>query len=74
MPVHQALHRQDPGGHPPGHQRPQEHREQPRPGRLSQSDPEPARSTRRPPIWLIIIAVLLVAVVVMHLAGGKGLH
>jgi hypothetical protein len=72
--MHQAPHRQDPGGHLSGHQSAPEHREQPRPGRLSQSDPEPARSSRRPPIWLIIIAVLLVAVVVMHLAGGKGLH
>ncbi len=46
-------------------------------GVLSESDPEPKRSTGRPPIWLIIIGVLLVCgLVALHLAGvfGPGSH
>jgi hypothetical protein len=66
--MHQAPHHPRP--HPRGHKRPQEHGEQQKPGLLSQSDPEPERSTWRPPVWLIIIGVLLVAFVVLHLAGG----
>jgi hypothetical protein len=66
--MHQAPHHPPP--HPRDHQRPPEHEEQQKPGLLSQSDPEPARSTWRPPVWLIIIGVLLVAFVVLHLAGG----
>jgi hypothetical protein len=51
--------------------------EQHSPGVLSQSDPEAARSTGRPPIWLTAIIVLLVGgFVVLHLAGvfGPGMH
>jgi hypothetical protein len=51
--------------------------EQRRAGLLSQSDPEPERSTGRPPIWLIlIIALLVTGFVVLHLTGvfGPGSH
>ena len=46
--------------HPGGHHGPQEQHEQPRPGLLSQSDPEAERPTRRPPIWLIVVLLLVV--------------
>jgi hypothetical protein len=50
-----------------------EQRQHPGPGLLSQSDPEPERSTGRPPIWLIAIIVLLVTgFVVLHLTGVFG--
>ena len=43
------------------------------PGLLSQSDPEPERSTSRAPIWLIILIVLLVTgFVILHLTGAVG--
>ena len=44
---------------------------------LSQSDPEPERTTSRAPIWLVVIIVLLVTgFVVLHLTGvvGPGTH
>lgn len=51
-------------------------REQRTPGQLSQSDPEPERATRRPPIWLVVIVLLIAAVIVLHLTGvaGPGSH
>jgi hypothetical protein len=51
-------------------------RERERPGRLSESDPEPDNSGR-PPVLLVIGIVLLVAAfVVLHLTGvlGPGSH
>ena len=68
--------------HPPqqGHQSTDpEHRlpEPPgQPGRLSQTDPEPEPSARRP-LWLVVVIVLLVTgFVVLHLTGvfGPGAH
>lgn len=47
------------------------------PGLLSQSDPEPEASTGRPPLWLVVMIVLLVTgFVVLHLTGvlGPGSH
>ena len=54
-----------------------EHRGHPGDGLLSQSDPEPEGSIGRPPIWLIIVFVVLVGgFVVLHLTGvlGPGSH
>lgn len=62
-----------PRRHSGGHHGPQQQREQPTPGLLSQSDPDPARPTRRPPIWLIVIVLLLVGFIALHLAGGSHL-
>ena len=40
---------------------------------LSQSDPTPESARGRPPLWLIIIVVLLVTgFVVLHLTGAVG--
>lgn len=50
-----------------------EQREHPEPGLLSQNDSEPQGSIGRPPIWLIIVFVLLVGgFVVLHLTGVVG--
>lgn len=57
-----------PRPHSPGHQPPPQ-RQQRTPGVLSQSDPEPERPSRRPPIWLIVIVLLITGVIVMHMAG-----
>ena len=60
-----------------GARAPQPHREQHGPGLLSQSDPEPERSTGRAPIWLIIVIIALVTgLVALHLTGvvGPGAH
>lgn len=57
-----------PRPHSPGHQPPAEQRRQQTPGVLSQSDPEPERPSR-PPIWLIVIVLLIAGVIVMHMAG-----
>jgi hypothetical protein len=60
-----------------GTRRSPEQPEHPGHGLLSQSDPEPESSNGRPPIWLIIVFVALVAgFVVLHLAGvlGPGSH
>jgi hypothetical protein len=57
-----------PRAHAAGHTPPQQ------PRALSQSDPEPARSTRRPPIWLIVVVLLLAGIIVMHLAGVGPSH
>lgn len=71
--MHEAPHPQDIGQHPTGPQGGQEEWEQPTPGLLSQSDPEPGRTTGRPPIWLImIVALLIAAVIVLHLSGAVG--
>ena len=54
-----------------------EQRGHPGDGPLSQSDPEPEGSIGRPPIWLIIVLVVLVGgFVVLHLTGvlGPGSH
>jgi hypothetical protein len=59
-----------PRAHSPGHQGPPEQREPHTPGQLSASDPEPERPSRRPPIWLIVIVLLLVGFIALHLAGG----
>lgn len=67
------MHQHSPGHvprqHTGGHHGPQEQREQRAQGLLSQSDPEPARRSRRPPIWLIVIVVVLLAVMLMHGVG-----
>ena len=57
-----------PRPHPGGHRAPPERPTPPTPGLLFQSDPEPARPTRRPPVWLIIVVLLIAAVIVMHAA------
>jgi hypothetical protein len=60
-----------------GQRRPPEQRAHTGHGELSQSDPEPQGSIGRPPIWLIIVFVVLVGgFVVLHLAGvfGPGSH
>lgn len=47
------------------------------PGPLSRGDPEPERSRRRAPVWLVVVIVLLVTgFVVLHLTGvfGPGAH
>ncbi len=47
------------------------------PGILSHSDPEPVASAGRPPLWLVVVVVLLVTgFVVLHLTGvfGPGAH
>ena len=67
---HAPGHRPRP--HSPGHQPPPQ-RQRHTPGPLSQSDPEPGRPARRPPIWLIVIVVLLVGFIALHLAGGSHL-
>jgi|GEM_PF-6198505 len=76
--MHQTPHRPNPLGHSPGHRPPQEHREQQRPGSLSQSDPEPESPRRsRTAVWLVVGFVVLVsALVVLHLTGvaGPGAH
>ena len=75
--MHETSNRPDHRPTKSGHRGEQQHREQPTPGVLSQSDPEPARTTGRPPIWLMIIVVLLLAgVIVLHLTGvvGPGSH
>jgi hypothetical protein len=54
-----------------------EQRGHPGDGPLSQSDPEPEGSIGRPPIWLIIVFVVLIGgFVVLHLTGvlGPGSH
>ena len=54
-----------------------QHQAQQRPRALSQSDPEPDRTTRRTAIWLVIALVIVVsAFVVLHLTGvaGPGMH
>ena len=38
---------------------------------LSDNDPEPARRTR-PPAWLLAAAVIVLAVLVLHLTGVVG--
>ncbi len=51
--------------------------ERTKPGLLSHSDPEPDASTGRPPLWLVVVIVLLVTgFVVLHLTGvlGPGAH
>ena len=53
--------------------RPEEQHEQPRPGLLSQSDPEAERPIRRPPIWLIVVLLLVVGFIALHLASGPHL-
>jgi hypothetical protein len=64
----------------PEHTRFPHEREQPTRGLLSQSDPEPESSSRRPStltVILVIIAVLFLAgIVLMHALGvaGPGLH
>jgi len=45
--------------------------------RLSDQDPEPEQPSRRAPIWLVILIVLVVTVfVALHLTGvmGSGTH
>jgi hypothetical protein len=59
-----------PRAHTGSHQPPPEQRAQHSPGLLSQSDPEPGRPTRRPPVWLIIIVLLIAGVILMHAAGS----
>ena len=71
--MHEASNRPDHRPTPSGHQGEQEQSEQPVPGLLSQSDPEPARTSGRPPLWLMILVVLLLAaVIVLHLSGAVG--
>jgi hypothetical protein len=71
--MHQPPHRHDPGPPPGGHEGGQQQREEPAPGLLSQSDPGPGPRTGRPPIWLILIVVLLLAaMIVLHLTGAVG--
>ena len=75
--MHEASNRPDHRRTPSGHQGEHEPWDQPTPGLLSQSDPESAHATGRPPIWLMIIVVLLLAgVIVLHLTGvvGPGSH
>lgn len=59
-------------------QRTRAEHEPPRPpGPLSQSDPEPERSTGRAPVWLVVLIVLLVTgFVILHVTGvfGPGAH
>jgi hypothetical protein len=48
-----------------------------RPGLLSESDPEPETSAGRPPLWLVVVVVLLVTgFVLLHVTGvlGPGAH
>lgn len=47
-----------------------EQRERPGPGLLSQSDPEPTRSSRRPPAWLLLVVLLVIAFAALHLSGA----
>lgn len=71
--MHDTSSRPDHRPNPSGHQSEQEQSEQPTSGPLSRSDPEPPRTTGRPPIWLIIIAMLLLAaVIVLHVTGAVG--
>jgi hypothetical protein len=70
--MHQPPHRHDPSPQPSGHQGGQQ-QEEATPGLLSQSDPDPGPRTGRPPIWLIVIVVLiLAAMIVLHLTGAVG--
>jgi hypothetical protein len=71
--MHEAPYHQ-PRAHPAGHEPPREQRDEDRSGLLSQSDPEPARSTRRPPLWLIVVVLLLAGIIVMHVAGVGPSH
>jgi hypothetical protein len=59
-----------PRSHSDGHQPPPEQRAARAPGLLSQSDPDPTRPTRRPPIWLIVVVLVIAAVILMHIAGA----
>jgi hypothetical protein len=72
MPMHDAQH--EPRPHPAGHSPPQGGREQGRSGQLSQSDPEPEPFSRRPPIWLIIIALVFIGIIAMHVVGVGPSH
>jgi hypothetical protein len=58
----------------PRDQPPLTQQEPPTPGLLSQSDPQPERPTRRPPIWLIVIVLLVAGVILMHVAGVGPSH
>jgi hypothetical protein len=78
MPVHEPPNRRETATPvDEGTGRSPEQRGHPGEGRLSQSDPEPEGSIGRPPIWLIIVFVVLVGgFVVLHLTGvlGPGSH
>jgi hypothetical protein len=70
--MHDAPH--EPRPHPAGHRPPQGGGEPGRPGQLSQSDPEPDASSRRPPVWIIIIALVFIGIIVMHVSGVGPSH